>query len=131
MAARPRTVISRLVFSRGTYKNFFAAAAVKEWRNSDNSKVWCGNVVCGGRWLSVVGVFMCCGRVYVLWWSLVHVWFPASIPPSLLSRPRECPFGGPHSRGLESRWRSPLCLALVSVCLIFIYLVKKKEVRDK
>ena len=61
MAASPRTVISRLVGSQGTCKNFFAAAAVKEWRKSACFKVWCGNVVCGGRWLSVVGVFMCFG----------------------------------------------------------------------
>ena len=45
MAASPRTVISRLVFSEGTCKNFFAAAAVFEWRKSACFKVWCGNVV--------------------------------------------------------------------------------------
>ena len=61
MAASPRTVISRLVFSEGTCKNFFAAAAVKEWRKSACFKVWCGNVVCGGRWFSVVGVFIIYG----------------------------------------------------------------------
>ena len=58
VAARPRTVISRLLFSQGhigTYKNFFAAVAVKEWRKSACFKVWCGSVVCGGR-------------VYV-WWA--------------------------------------------------------------
>jgi hypothetical protein len=61
VAASPRTVISRLVFSEGTCKNFFAAAAVKEWRKSACFKVWCGNVVCGGRWFSVVGVFIIYG----------------------------------------------------------------------
>ena len=34
MAARPRTVISRLVVIVWDIQNFFAAAAVKEWRKS-------------------------------------------------------------------------------------------------
>ena len=45
MAASPRTVISRLVGSQGTFKIFFAVAAVFEWRKSARFKVWCGNVV--------------------------------------------------------------------------------------
>ncbi len=80
-----------------------------------------GVSVCGGRWYSVVGVLMCCG-------GRCHVWFPASIPPSLLSRPRECPFGGPHSRGLESRWRFPLCFVICPLLVVFLEIFARDEI---
>ncbi len=39
---------------------------MKEWRKSACFEVLCGHVVCGGRWFRVVGVLMCCWRVYVV-----------------------------------------------------------------
>jgi hypothetical protein len=36
---------------------------------------------------------------------------------ALLSRPRECPCRGPHSRGLESRWRYPRCIRSAAACI--------------
>jgi hypothetical protein len=66
VAARPRTVISRLVVIMRTCKNLVAAAAVKEWRKSACFKVLCGNVVCGGRWFSVVGVFVIFGGCWFM-----------------------------------------------------------------
>ncbi len=66
VAARPRTVISRLVVIVWDIQNFFAAAAVKEWRKLACFKVWCGNVVCGGRWFSVVGVLIIYGGCWFM-----------------------------------------------------------------